>query len=132
MQCLEPQKTTTLLLTIPEAMRRYGFTDASGFRKFRRQLAIPSRRKTPFPVMHVLRMDECWVAENLPSLNLNRLQYKHMVMASGQSLRATVKKNYEQDIRELIAQAPPEFQSHEITQTYLQRLLIEDNPRAYQ
>lgn len=131
MQCLEPQKTTILLLTIPEAMRRYGFNDPSGFRKFRRQLAIPSPRKTPFQVMHVLRMDECWIAENLPSLKLNRAQFKSMVMASGKSLKATVKHFYDIDIAELIKQESAEFQNHPIVQTYLQRLAIERNPNEY-
>lgn len=131
MECLEPQKTQILLLTIPEAMRRYGFSEPSGFRKFRRQLSIPSPKKSPFPVMHVLRMDECWVAEHLSTLKLDRVQYKIMVMASWPSLKAMVENVYKQDIRELIKQEPAEFQDHPIVQTYLQRLHIEENPNAY-
>ena len=132
MQCLEAQKTQVLLLTIPEAMRRYGFNEPSGFRKFRRQLSIPSPKKGPFPIMHILRMDECWIAEHLPALNLDRTQYKFMVIATGQNLRRAVKNTFDQDIRELIKQGPAEFQDHPITQTYLQRLHIEDHPHEYQ
>lgn len=131
MQCLEAQKTQVLLLKIPEAMRRYGFTDASSFRRFRRLLGIPSPDKAPFPVHHILKMDECWIATKLPALMMKQRQYKALVASTGQTLRQIVSGAYKQDIRDLIAQAPAEFQNHEITQTYLQRLAIEDKPHEY-
>lgn len=132
MQCLEPQKTRSLLLKIPEAMMRYGFSELSGFRKFRRRLGIPSPGQSPFPVQHILKMDECWIATKLPTLKMNRTQYKALVLATGQPLKNVVANAYGQDIRTLIRESPNEFQCHPITQTYLQRLHIEDHPNEYQ
>lgn len=131
MQGIEPQKTQPLLLRIPEAMRRYGFTERTGFIKYRQALVIPSPGRAPFPVPHILRMDECWISENLPSLKLNRVQYKNLVMANYKTLRTMVRIIYEQDIENLIEQSTTEFQDHPIVQTYLQRLHIEENPNAY-